>query len=372
MTINSTIELNRVIPVSRHGNRVKYIAAITAGRVYELLESRGIRVDYDYQRGIKVTEGRDGSEKRTPMVDNARVDDMARKILENQLYGGALTWNLRKDEVSCRYDELNQKLTITGCPTIPDSNHRHQAIKKAVERARNFGLSFNEDDYEFPLLIEELDISGESQLFYEYNQLGKPANPTRSRYINQVSLHNRMANAIMEGSVLKGNVELVTNNLTRNTNKVMTFNTLGKGIEQGFRSLDELTFDEVRVFLVEFVDSLAEIRPEVGYLPISERLRIRESTIGDSGLVFQAYFRLAGDLKSTPDWRQRLLRLGEPFVYLDDEGEVEYKSQDLMSRQNPLWRHTVLVESANGRVSIANRKDSREFAYRALREVVGL
>ena len=370
---NGIIELNQVIPVQRHGNRVKYVTSISAGLVCELLESEKIQVDYDYQRGVKVTQGKDGSEKRTPMLDMSRVEDMARKILSNELYGGALTWNLRSDEVSAEYDEIGQRLLVTkGAPTIPDSNHRHQAIRKAVLRARELGLSFDEDKYEFPLVIEEMDMIGESGLFYEYNQLGKPANPTRSRFINQASLHNKLASSVMEGSVLDGNVELVTNNLTRNTNKVLTFNTLARGIEEGFRAVDEINFDETRDFLVEFVNTLAKVRPEVAYLPISERLKVREAAIGDSGLIFQAYFRLAGDLQGTPDWENRLGRLGEPYTVLDGEKKDVLYEGDLMSRHNPVWQNTVLVESANGRVSIANRKYSQEYAYRKLREVVGL
>ena len=302
----------------------------------------------------------------------ARVEEIARKILDNGLYGGALTWNLRSGEVNFEYDELNQRLVIkNGRPTIPDSNHRHQGIFKAVQRAREIGLDFDENEYEFPLIIEELDLNGEAGLFHEYNQLGKPANPTRSRYINQASLHNLLATKVMEGSVLKGNVEVVTNNLTRNTNKVMTFNTLAKGIEQGFKALDESNFEGTRDFLVEFVDKLSEVRREVGYLPISERLKIREATIGDSGLIFQAYFRLAGDLQHIRNWPELLGSLGELYEFLDEDGGVTYEG-DLMSRQNPVWRQTVLVESTNGRVSIANRTDSREYAYRTLREVVGL
>ena len=368
----SGFELDCVVPVLRDGHRVKYVTSISAGLVCDLLESDKIRVDYDYQRGIKITYGKDGSEKRTPQVDTNRVEEITRKILENQLYGGALTWNLRTSEVEAEYDEANQRLCVkSGSPTIPDSNHRHQAIRKAVLRAREIGLSFDEDAYEFPLIIEELDIPGESGLFHEYNQLGKPANPSRSRFINQASLHNRMASSVMEGSVLKGNVEVVTNNLTRNTNKVMTFNTLAKGIEQGFKALDEVTFDNTCDFLVDFIDKLAAVRPEVGYLPISERLKIRETTIGDSGLIFLTYFRLAGDLQNNPDWSERLERLSSPYIARDEDGKVKYEG-DLMSRQNPLWQQAVLVARGNGKVSIANRWDSREYAYRQLRKAVGL
>ena len=366
------IELNQVVPVQRCGNRVKYLTSISAGLVCDLLESEKIQVDYDYQRGVKVTQGKDGSEKRTPMLDISRVDDMTRKILTNKLYGGALTWNLRSNEVSAEYDEIGQCLRVTkGTPTIPDSNHRHQAIRKAVLRARELGLSFDEDKYEFPLIIEELDINGESGLFYEYNQLGKPANPTRSRFINQAPLHNKLASSVMEMSVLNGNVELVTNNLTRNTNKVMTFNTLAKGIEEGFPALDEGNFDETRNYLVAFVNLLAQIRPEVAYLPISERLKVREAAIGDSGLIFQTYFRLAGDLQAAPNWAERLQRLGKPHTVSDSEKGVSYDG-DLMSRSNPIWKQTVLIQSSNGKVSIANRKDTREYVYRELRKVVGL
>ena len=366
------IVLNRVIPVSRRGNRVKYLASITAGRLHELLESEEIWVDYDYQRGVKITQGKDGSEKRTPMVDTARVDDMTRKILDGELYGGALTWNIRMGEATASYDEANLRLTIDGRPTIPDSNHRHQAARKAVNLSLTRGLTFDKDGYEFPLIIEKLDMDGEAGLFYEYNQLGKPANPTRSRFINQAPLHNKMASTVMDQSVLTGNVELVSNNLTRNTNKVMTFNTLSKGIELGFKTLDEDNFEEVRDFLVEYVDYLAQIRKEVGYLSISDRLKVREASIGDSGLVIQSYFRLAGELRGYQDWQARLQKLGEPFIQRDDMGQVEYQIEDLMSRDNKVWRGTVLMENANGKVGIANSRNSQEFVYQQLRKAVGL
>ena len=365
-------DLRQVIPVHRFGRIAKYQTAISAGRVFELLDSERIRVDYDYQRGIKVTLGSDGSEKRTPMVDGARVEEIARKMLEDELHGGALTWNLRTNEVEIEYDESRQVLHIKGgVPTIPDSNHRHQAIRKAVQLTNERGLPFDVDGYEFPLVIEALDMPGEAALFHEYNQLGKPANPTRNRVINQAAIHNRMASSVMENSVLNGNIELVTNNLTRNTNKVMTFNTLAKGIEMGFQTLDEVNFEDTRDFLVEFVNKLAAVRPEIDYLPISERLKIRETTIGDSGLVFLTYFRLAGDLLNIPDWSERLELLASPYIARDEDGRVKYEG-DLMNRQNPLWQQSVLVARDKGKVSIANRWDSREYAYRELRRVVGL
>jgi hypothetical protein len=43
-----------------------------------------------------------------------------------------------------------------------------------------------------------------------------------------------------------------------------------------------------------------------------------------------------------------------------------------MSRDNKIWRGTVLTENANGKISIANSRNSQEFVYHQLRKVVGL
>ena len=362
--------LGGVIPVRRGDNHVKYLTSVTVGRIAELLDSEKIWVDYDYQRGVKVTRNSDGTEKRTPMVDQNRVADIASKILDDELYGGSLTWNLRGNEVDYTYDESSRTLEINdGKPTIPDSNHRHQAILKVYQVVQKTGRYFDMNSYEFPLVIETLDLSGESGLFYEYNQLGKPANPTRSRFINQASLHNRLAVEVEELSKLKGHVEVVSNNLSKNSSKVITFNTLSKGIQEGFPNLDESNFDDIRAYLVEFTNLLVEIRPETGYLPLSERLKVRESSIGDSALIYGAYFKIAGDLKGFSDWDSRLARLANEYTF-NSNGE-SWKG-DLMSRPNPIWRQTVLIPTKTGTLSIANRRDSRNHAVEVLQEVVGV
>jgi hypothetical protein len=363
--------LEHVEPVYRGGSISKYQTRVTVGLIAELLESEKIWVDYDYQRGVKVTHGRDGIEKRTPMVDVDRVEEIAGKILENRLYGGSLTWNLREREVQFRYDHGRRALYVLGGkPTIPDSNHRHQAMLKVAQLVKTRGYSFDLNSYEFPLLIEVLDIRGESDLFYEYNQLGKPANPTRSRYINQADLHNALASQLVEASVLKGHVELVTNNISRNSTKVATFNTLAKGIALGFPELDESNIDDIRAYLVNFFNRLVTIRPEAGYLDLSARKPVRETSIADTALIYSTYARLAGDLYHCTDWATRLAKLAEPYKYINN-GTAAWEG-DLMSRQNPIWQETVLVHTRSGGLSVANRTDSRKYAYEVLRQVVGL
>lgn len=363
--------LEEVDPVYRGGAIAKFQTRVTVGRIAELLDSDKIWVDYDYQRGVKISHGRDGSEKRIPMVDWDRVDEIARKILENKLYGGSLAWNLRRGEVRHYYDPIRRVLHILeGKPTIPDSNHRHQGMLKVAKLVRERGYSFDVNSYDFPLLIEILDLPGESALFYEYNQLGKPANPTRSRYINQANLHNALASQLVEASVLRGHVELVTNNISRSSTKVATFNTISKGVEHGFPELDESNFDGIKEFLVSYLNRLVTIRPEAGYLELSARKKVRDSSIGDTGLIFYTYVRLAGDLYSYTDWPDRLSKLGESCRFMEG-GEVKWDG-DLMDRKNPVWQETVLVRTKSGGLSVANRTDSRKHAHEVLRRVVGL
>src|SRR5262245_12205598 len=87
--------LENIVPVLRGGKISKFTTSITVGLVADLLQKNHIWVDYDYQRGVKVTYRKDGTEQRRPMVDRSRVAEIADKILNNKLHGGSLVWNLR-------------------------------------------------------------------------------------------------------------------------------------------------------------------------------------------------------------------------------------------------------------------------------------
>ncbi|MBI4338470.1 MAG: hypothetical protein HY680_00795 [Chloroflexi bacterium] len=367
------ITLHHVRPVWQNGTIRKFVTTVSVGRLGDLLEQELIWVDYDYQRGIKITWDSEGNEKkREPNVDWGRVDEITQALLNGTLFGGSLTWNLRESEVKFEYDETHEELRILGGrPTIPDSNHRHQAILKACKLVEVTGMSFDLN-YEFPLLVEVLPLDGERNLFKEYNQLGRPANPTRSKWIDQADLHNKLASRVMEDSGLRGHVEVVRNTISTNSPMVVTFNTLAKGVSEAFPDLDEMNFQAYRKFLCEFVDYLAKVRPETGYLPLSRRKGVRESSIGDSGLVFGAYFRLAGNLFIAKDWQSRLARLADKYSCTDPADGGIWKG-DLMGRSNPLWRDTVLrLNPKSGNRQIANRTETRAFVYDKLKSMVGV
>ena len=363
--------LDRVTPIRRFGRDAKFSTAITVGRIGELLTENKIRVDYDYQRGMKPLYRANDTVDERPMVDRNRVNEIAAKIFSDKLHGGSLTWSLRKGEVDFQYEPATRSLHVySGQPTIPDSNHRHQAMLKVFDLVRSKGYDIDFDDYEFPLLIEVLDLTEESALFHEYNQLGKPANPTRSRWLHQADSYSALATQVVIGSKLHGHVELVTNNISKNSPKIVTFNALVTAIKAGFPEVDESNCDEIQGYLVDFFDHLATVRPETGYLPLSQRKACRETLIGDSAVAFYGYGKLAADLKGFADWRDLLAKLGEPYKCVNGRGEPW--EGDLMSRANPLWEGKVLLQGAGGRLQISNNRETRQFIYEKLREVVGL
>lgn len=189
---------------------------------------------------------------------------------------------------------------------------------------------------------------------------------TRSRFIHQADLHNSLTSQVVDSSVLRDHVELVTNNISRNSTKIVTFNTLAKGVREGFPGLDETNFDVTKQYLVDFFNRLATIRSEMGYLDLSARKVIREKSIGDTALVVHAYVIIAGDLHGAniPDWAERLSKLAKPYTH---EGGW---SGDLMSRDNPLWRDSVLTPTKSGAMSVTNRTSSRKYMHDSLRELI--
>ena len=189
---------------------------------------------------------------------------------------------------------------------------------------------------------------------------------TRSNFIHQADLHNSLTSQVVDSSVLRDHVEHVTNKISRNSTKFVTFNTLAKGVREGFPGLDETNFDVMKQYLVDFFNRLATIRSEMGYLDLSARKEMRGKSIGDTALVVHAYVIIAGDLHGAniPDWAERLSKLAKPYTH---EGGW---SGDLMSRDNPLWRDSVLTPTKSGAMSVTNRTSSRKYMHDSLRELI--
>jgi hypothetical protein len=45
---------------------------------------------------------------------------------------------------------------------------------------------------------------------------------------------------------------------------------------------------------------------------------------------------------------------------------------DLMSRDNPLWKGSVLLTGQSGKAQISNRNETRAYFYEKMKEVAGI
>ena len=344
--------LNGVVKVPRPDGREKFLCVISAAQIHELLVAGKVRPSGPVA------------------LDRRRVNNMVDRILGNTWHGGALTWNLRPDEVEVAYDEHDQRLYILhGKPTIPDSYQRHEAITKAVDRTGELGLAFDPEQYAMPLIIENLDADGEVDLNIEYNLVtSRSTNRARRKSPRLMLYPNQMVNRIMEMEAnaeepifSQASVELATDNLSRSSAKVATFSTLARGIELGFPSLNDDNFQEIARFLQEFLPCLAKALPELKRMSRKNRGTVRGESIVDSGIMIQSYLRLAGHLwdKEVQDWPHHVARLGQPHD--------EFPDGKLMSRNNPLWeRQKVLVPNNKGEMVLSKGLETSEAVYKTL------
>ena len=352
--------LDRVVKVRTPNGRHKFFCSISATMIHELMEKQLVRP------------------AGPALLDQRRVNDIAQRIITNTWHGGTLTWNCRPDEVETQYDEANQRLYILqGVPTVPDSYQRHEAIKKAVARVLSVNglLNFNPDEYAIPLIIEQLEKHEETQLTNEYNRAGnRSTGKTKQHDVNQLSRYtNQMVNRIMETSKDSkahlfsiSNVELMADNITKSSPKMVTFRTLSKGIKLGFPQLDEDNFEAIAEFLQEFQASLGEALPDLKPSTGEHRRRVRKESIVDSNLMIQAYLRLAGHLWNnwTPDWENQVAMLGQPY---DDS-----PNGHLMSRKNPLWQQQkVTAQGINGDIVMLKGPSNSNGALEALKQIIG-
>lgn len=370
-----------VLPVYRTGELKKFITVLSLASIADAVRSRKVVVDYDYQRGVKIVRRKSG-DIRIPMVDMKRVSDMFYRIVQGDFYGGALTWNLRQGEVEFHYDELDMTLYIfSGTPTIPDSNHRHQACLLVMSAFEEGKLSdFSPHEYEFPLVIEHIGLDGEAGLFYEYNQLAKPANNTRAKYLHQQDPVNKLTGMVSQETFLKNHVEVVMNSISKNSTMIVTFNALSSAIEEAYgvelKGCSDAELLSHKEWLVDFLNTLSEIRPELQSAPVARRQRIRESLIIDSALSFNAFLKLSRRLRGKSDWKVILGRLKSDYEHHDHPGgRVTWKG-DFFSRANPLWRNGVLMVKTNSKgaeqVSLQNSGASKDFLSKSLLEFLGV
>jgi DNA-sulfur modification-associated len=183
-----------------------------------------------------------------------------------------------------------------------------------------------------------------------------------------------LARLLMERSGILGaeNVEIISNNLSRNSAKMVTFGTLNDGLKMAFPGLGEDEVEATLDYLVKFLEQLHIARPdELALLSVANRKKVRDTTLADQGILWQAYLRLSAWLRenSPGGWKEAVQKLAvSPFRYRRADNTLW--TGDLFSRNNPLWLERGILAPGKAGLRVVHGRSARQAVYEILKEVV--
>jgi hypothetical protein len=373
----------------RMAGAIEFQTQITPGRLADVCDPEEIykpemrlthrfRCVYDpeIQRGVKEPGG------PKEFLRPSQIEAMTQDIMENRFECPQLMWNLRAGDTTWVYLRDTKQLRIyEGVASRPDTNHRHHAIIQIQRRyltwVRDTG-STRMGDYNphrgYGLVIYTDDFQGEAHRFYVYNFMGWRVPTSTAHFIESKThspqLHTKLAREVMEGSGLLGarNVELLSNQLSSNSAKMITFGTLVDAIKGGFPALMEDKYDETKEFLLKLLEELNRLRPqEIALISISQRQRVRTTTVADQAVVWHAYIRAAARLREIKphNWQQALDGLAGTVVLAGN-------TIDVLSRQNPAWAEKGVIAPGKKGPRVVNNRQAREGAYEYICQLLGV
>ena len=116
------------------------------------------------------------------------------------------------------------------------------------------------------------------------------------------AIHARLARELMEqsGILTLQNVEIVSNQLSRNSAKMLTFGTLTEALRTGFPGLTEDEFAATLDYMVKFLQQLNSVRPqEIAVLSVAKRQKVRDESVADQAVMWHGHIQLAAWLRET-------------------------------------------------------------------------
>lgn len=246
-----------------------------------------------------------------------------------------------------------------------------QAVPGSVARRRTASRIWISDDEDAAAVA------------HAYNQEGDPVNATAAKYRHQDAPAQIVARWLMDRSHQLGakNVEVLTNRVSANSNKLTSFNTLSLALEH-FWSHAPFDVDEPQIgsqadYLVRFWDALVAARPEFGYAAIKQRQEWRKTTLAGSALSIHGAIAIAAALYPSENFLP-LTKLASlvPLVSSDGtpvlDGGGDQRFIDFFSYENPTWQDTgVLVKSKEGGLTLRMSFQTRKAMADEMRKFVG-
>lgn len=320
------------VVVTRDGGHPCWDTTVTAREIQKMLVGGILRYDPAHQRGARPGKadvtGLNWTERAhwpKLMIDVPKVDRWAQELQADTAIFGQLAWNFRpEDAEQIRFEAaapngLHGRLVIEdGQGTLPDSAHRHLAIKEAVDSFSR-GSDFD-PSRRFSLRIWSVPEAFEDVIFNAMNTEQKKADSSRSKWLHQRGTGQLLAAELVRNSPWLGadNVQTVVNTVSVRDHRLAAFNTFSSAFEEVWGDIPQDQTAAAVTWLVKYWDELVGNIPQLRKLPLSERQAARMESLAGSAIAIHGYVRLARKLY--PDGDLAVLgSLGEPgFLQIDN------------------------------------------------------
>lgn len=333
-----------------------YDVTMPARDIHQMYKHGLLLIDPEHQRGKNSVTGAE-------IYRKDKVNRWTEQLLEDKAVFGQLNWNFRPESTRAYYDRENKEFVIKeGSATLPDSAHRHRAIFQAVEsvfRGSDFDL-----DMLFSVRIWCVPEAAENDIFYGMNQEGDKADATRSKWLSQKNVGQKLAAEVVRTSphLTEQNVETVTNTLSVRNPRLAAFNTFAVAFEDSWGNVPDEDVPKAVAWFVGFWDKLVAVRPELARMSLPGRQDARRASIGVSAIAIHGYVQLA----------RRFYDENLSLELLDKLGDDAF-----FKLTNRLWQDRgVLVPSVTkaGKtvLQMRNARQTRQAFAEALMEKIGL
>lgn len=367
---------------------------ITARQLMDAATSEMLWTDQDVQRGVRpevVTKverelslSKGYPDSNTYVFNVGSADEMTDKLLHGQrLFINPLVWNLRPGSFEAYHDPEERKIYIyDGKIYLPDSHHRHQAILKAAKIYRQAPSDYPHFDLgkQFKVELYFLKREDEGNYFFDKNQRPTPTAKSKAYDLTTLDDLSVLAKRVVELTPpFQGNINRVTDRLTAKNPNLVTLSTLRESLKAAADfdgGVDETEMEGVAQTASKFFQMLADVRREIGLLPLAERKTIRARSLVDAPIMFQGYGALIADFSlavskqgitsACEDWANRLSRLKPSNIYREGSWEG-----DVFDKANPMWtRLGIIKPGLSGQPTVSNNRAARLQSAKALRSVI--
>lgn len=386
--------------LSSDGGEDVFELRTTVGEIVAMYDAGYLEVGNIRPEHAKVATKRGERFKRTSDRQKRWTDQLSRGrgILGN------LSWNADPNHNEIEWDEDEQQLTIRGTdggnPLLhtPDSATRHRAIIDAVKapmRTIDMDRAVSVRLWLVPREADDPDHLTEPAVFDSYNQDGKPVNATVAKHAYQRDALERLVHEFVYTSPHLGldNVETIQNSVSRESSKLVAYNTLLTAFKGGYTAdvEDKSVWDRELGWLLEFWDELVGAVSELGRVTLAQRKEYRRESIAGSATMIHAYVHLADHLRIQGIPPEMIGALRDLTITLPDDGlrtaisplsgtpeplhragaVVSYFSPD-----SPLWSSIGVVVAKSNKdgstsAEVRNAFQTREAAARALIDAIG-